>query len=226
MNFFTAAENIREKAAKTLHDIRSAYLRDQNSSFAYFLLKFYDTDDIIMCDILHAFHQLLEKHDPALKNLNTLLNDIPLVVDTDNLMFNFLTNIFRFPKTYSGEQCIEVIKGLDVENQMMTMYKFKDYIESSFEKLNTLREWEAMRYKNIQDYNIVTLLGSCKSCQKIYPFQMDTWEFFSEGKAPEFGIMQTIVHIGKECPFCGAKGIIVTITHKHLMMLPRLMKHK
>jgi len=90
----TSDENIRQKAAKTLRDIRSSYLRDQNSSFAYFLLKFYAINDITSSDLLYAFNQLLEKNDPTLEIHNPMLDNIPLWVDVDNLMFNFLTNIF------------------------------------------------------------------------------------------------------------------------------------
>jgi len=105
---------------------------------------------------------------------------------------------------------------------MMTMYKFKNFIESSFETLNISKDWEAMRYKNMQDYNLVTVLGNCKSCHKAYPFQIDTLEFLSKGKASKFGSMEIIVHLEMECPYGGKKGVVVSLTHKHSLFI----KHK
>ena len=44
-------------------------------------------------------------------------------------------------------------------------------------KLSGPIEWEKLRYKNISNYNVVTLFGFCIKCNKFYPFTYNTLEF-------------------------------------------------
>jgi hypothetical protein len=78
----------------------------------------------------------------------------------------------------------ESLKELDEQSQRSLLFQFKLDFESDYSEIRfywrskTLKDWEIMRYQNIQDYSKVTLLGYCEGgCELLYPFLMDIFKF-------------------------------------------------
>lgn len=75
----------------------------------------------------------------------------------------------------------QTLDELDEQTRNLLLLQFKMDVEAdySYEHMDSesVREWELMRFENIQNYSKVTLSGYCKECKLSYPFVMDMLAF-------------------------------------------------
>ena len=76
---------------------------------------------------------------------------------------------------------IDTINNLDENKKNILLLQFKLEIESLFENAyhipETLRNWEIMRYENICNADVITMIGNCPTCGNI-PFKVNVFRSF------------------------------------------------
>jgi hypothetical protein len=76
----------------------------------------------------------------------------------------------------------QTLNDLDEKTRKLLLLQFKMDIEADYYHKHQIvaeivRDWELMRFENIQNYSKVTLSGYCQECKLSYPFVMDIFEF-------------------------------------------------
>jgi hypothetical protein len=119
----------------------------------------------------------------------------------------------------------QTLNELDEQTRKLLLLQFKMDIETNYtyEHMDpeSVREWELMRFENIQNYSKVTLSGYCKECKLSYPFVMDIFSFIrlpdifgvEHGINPDTRrIEESTAMVQKiDCFKCGKKNCLVVI---------------
>jgi hypothetical protein len=154
---------IREESIMKLIDILIYYFQKSQSAFSQcisrFLLKcrdskFFNKD---FHEYIEFFSQLL----PKIREYETMRK----------LMLIAITYISGL-----GTLFVETLKSLDNETQKLALLQIKLDIEG-YLHYSTNKEWEIMRFDNIQDYKKITLTNMCSECKNEFPIQLGIFDF-------------------------------------------------
>jgi hypothetical protein len=149
----------------------SAYLKHNKMSTFHFLSNFftkceqeqcYGNDGFVhMLQVLFSYLYPSEGYNPRQSRIAVMC--IPT-------LYEDLQGIF-----------FQTLNELDEKTRKLLLLQFKMDIETnySYEQMDpeSVRDWELMRFENIQNYSKVTLFGYCKECKLSYPFVMDMFAF-------------------------------------------------
>ena len=120
----------------------------------------------------------------------------------------------------------QTLNDLDEQTRTLLLLQFKMDVEGDYSykhQMDTeiVREWELVRFENIQNYSKVTLSGYCKECKLSYPFVMDIFAFIRlpDIFAVEYGIDPDTMQIEEstavsqkiDCFKCGKKSCLILI---------------
>jgi hypothetical protein len=176
-------DTTRSRAIDRLFTTMTANLFFGNFPFGIFMIEFLNkcTDEDVRSSLIEHY-----------ESLTSLIIDIDLRQARQLFMASGCLNL-KIGKVFHM-----VFSELDKEIQRLLLFQFKMDIEFNdtaclmtnpinrlsgsreiikYLKGDALRKWELMRYRKIQDYSRVTLLGFCISCRVSYPFQMDILKF-------------------------------------------------
>lgn len=160
---WTNVGSIREEPIIKLIDILVFYFQKSKSAFSQcisgFLLKCrnkgffvedFDNHVEFLCQLL-----------PKINEYETLRKDMLIAIT----YIDGLSTLF-----------IETLNGLDKDIRKLALLQIKLDIEGYLD-FSTNKEWEIMRFKNIQNYNKVTLTNICLKCRYEFPMQLDIFDF-------------------------------------------------
>ena len=164
-----------------------------------------NTEDYIICSnmFLSNFLNLFQKSNNALiyEFISNLLNNcnknklIEKFVELDKYIGLFIKLIYREDLISIRtallsiislnkkilETFIDTINAYNDNKKNILLYQFKLEIESLFENVyrisNILKDWEIMRYENIDKEDIITMIGNCPNCG-IIPFTVNIFKAF------------------------------------------------
>ncbi|HEY9385805.1 MAG TPA: hypothetical protein VIP70_02100 [Nitrososphaeraceae archaeon] len=168
----TEEEDIHLLANQKLFDILNFELEEDSNSLYIFLRKFF-----ARCKEKEGmFDQLINVWAPYIFSFFFLTESNKLHLRQTLLVLPALAPDF-------GKIFLETLKELDEVTQKLLLFQIKLDFESDYSEIRyywlskAIKEWELMRFQNIQDYSKLTLLGSCEECESFYPFQLDIFKF-------------------------------------------------
>jgi hypothetical protein len=148
--------------------------------------------------------------------------------------------IMCIPTLYDDLEDIffQTLNELDKQTRNLLLLQFKMDVEAdhSYEHMDpeSIREWELMRFENIQNYSKVTLSGYCKECKLSYPFVMDVFAFIrlpdifgvEHGIDPDtMQIEESTAVVQKiDCFKCGKESCLIIIPNWYAVDKVRPMK--
>jgi hypothetical protein len=168
----TSQESAQNSATTRAILLISTYLKHNNASTFLFLSNFFtkceqerwygNKDFIHMLRVLFSY--LYHSGEFNIRQARLAVMCIPtLYEDLEDIFF-------------------QTLNELDEQTRKLLLLQFKMDIEADYSykhQMDTeiVREWELMRFENIQNYSKVTLSGYCQECKLSYPFVMDIFEF-------------------------------------------------
>jgi hypothetical protein len=154
------------------------------------------------------------------------------------VLFSHFTGEFNLRQARIAVMCIptlyedlediffQTLNELDEQTRKLLLLQFKMDVEADYSykyemDIEIAKEWEIMRFENIQNYSKVTLSGYCQECKLSYPFVMDIFSFIRlpDIFAVEHGIDPDTQQIEEstavvqkiDCFRCGKKNCLVII---------------
>jgi hypothetical protein len=205
-------EKDRSKAIDKVFELLSVCLLRINSHSAYFFSIF----------LKKCIDKRLSTYydDDAVKTLSIITTDFAFPVNRPTIYFRLFFSVAWSIYNESIKILVETIGQLDKDIQKLILLQFKLDIESEYDGFYITRDWEAMRYNNLQNYDKVTIQGRCESCKAEYPFQVNIMEFL---KFPYIYAYDSDVDIKIErlnCKNCRKQNSVIIIP-KYQMFRPR-----
>jgi hypothetical protein len=217
----TSQGSTRSNATERVVLLISAYLKHNKVSTFHFLSNFFakcEQEQFYGNDgFVHMLQVLFSYLYPS-EGFN--LRQARLAVMCIPTLYEDLKGIF-----------FQTLNELDEQTRKLLLLQFKMDIETnySYEHMDpeSVREWELMRFENIQNYSKVTLSGYCKECKLSYPFVMDMFAFIRlpDIFGVEHGIDPDTMQIEEstavlqkiDCFKCGKEGCLIIIPNWYVV---------
>ena len=186
--------SIREESISKLFEILIYYFQESKSAFSQCISSF-----LLRCKDYGFFSENFNNYSEFFSQL------LPKVKEYDTTIKLMLIAITCVDGL--GALFIETLKTLDKETQKLALLQIKLDIEGYLD-FSTNKEWEIMRFNNIQNYNNVTLTNICHKCKHEYPIQLDIYNFI-ESIELRLGTSKQAMHfqeMGFSCTNCGSSN--------------------
>lgn len=178
----------------TLFDILIYYFQRSKSAFSQCI-----SDFLLKCKNYGFF---IKDFDDRLEFFCQLIPKIKEYETTRKLMLIAITYVSGLSALF-----IETLNALDKHTQKLALLQIKLDIEGYLD-FSTNKEWEIMRFNNIQNYNKVILTNICYECKYEFPIQLDIFDFiqFIELRFCTSKQARHFQHMRFSCTNCGSSN--------------------
>jgi len=155
--------SIREQSIMKLIDILIYYFQRSESAFSQCISRF-----LLKCKESKFFNNNFDDHVEFFSQLVPRIDEYETM---RKLMLIAITNIIGLSTLFAG-----TLKSLDNDTQRLALLQIKLDIEGYLD-FSTNKEWEIMRFSNIQNYKKITLTNICPVCKNEFPILLGIFDF-------------------------------------------------